>query len=325
MYFISILLLLGSMVHAQQTLVIRGKVQDYNGSGKLFLGTGNIYVNPVLDEEGNFEVTTHSPAIPTPIQFYNVTPKGKIINSTPLIWVTQDTVALELHWPSKSFTVSHPLPEQALSQQLEGLQSKERYALLQQNAHTWPALYFTDIEKGNLPLEKLQSLIEQIPQAHRSAYFAQSILSYAESKKRVPVKIGKPVEDFTLPNSDGDMVHVLKAAPEKPTVIGVFSSGCSYSIASIDLMRQFEAKNEGRVHLVTVWNDPTPLSWQTTFAEKKAAITWTNLLDQHNFAYNYLGAKGWPYYFVIDKNGMLTDIFTGYSKRTAKRLRALLQ
>jgi hypothetical protein len=129
-------------------------------------------------------------------------------------------------------------------------------------------------EKRTFALRRLAKLDGSNTGSAPKGLFGTKYAQFRKKQKVAPLKNGTRVEDFALPNAQGRMVQVLQGAPEKPTLMGVFSSGCSYSMASMDVMCQFEAKTEGRVQLIMVWNAPTHLSRQTTYANEKAANTW---------------------------------------------------
>lgn len=77
--------------------------------------------------------------------------------------------------------------------------------------------------------------------------------------------------------------------------------------------------------MITIWEDASKEMWLNAHQEKKKNITWTNLWDEFGFASTYLNKKMWPTFYVISADGVLTDKFKGYNKKTARKLKELVK
>lgn len=172
--------------------------------------------------------------------------------------------------------------------------------------------------------QDLLKFLDELKEPFISSPYFLKTQSYSIAKSREPVKIGRLVEDFALPDKTGDLQSVLKNK-DKTKLVALFSSGCSYSIASIDLLALLNALNTDKIEIISIWHDPDEHSWIHMHADKKEKINWINLLDQYGFTSTYFDNEISPEFFVIDLDGVLVDKFNGYNEKTANKLRALLQ
>tara|TARA_R110002012_G_C11359758_1_gene580713 strand:- start:53 stop:490 length:438 start_codon:yes stop_codon:yes gene_type:complete len=142
--------------------------------------------------------------------------------------------------------------------------------------------------------------------------------------KREPLKKGRTVENFKLPNKNGEYINAVNI-DNKPQVIALFSSGCAYSIASINLLEQLTEFNNNKIEIVSIWDDKSRDIWLNSYQDEKSKITWTNLWDEYGFAKTYLDRTMWPTFYVINEKGELAQILKGYDKKTARELKKLVK
>jgi hypothetical protein len=150
--------------------------------------------------------------------------------------------------------------------------------------------------------------------------------SQTDKIKTHEVRKGEKLEDFNLPNINGKSYPVLTSS-NKTKLIAFFSSSCGYSIASIGLLESVEIynqKNDDRLEIITIWVSDTKDRWINSHRAEKDRITWVNLWDEFGNAEKYFQNEIRPRYYVVNQDGVLTDKFRGYNKRTAKKLRKLL-
>lgn len=242
----------------------------------------------------------------------------------PMIWFDTDTVSIRLDWRNKAYHSSNPMPFQEISETIEAMKEKERIAYLLSNPNNIPSLYFAERFKEKIDLEDLQQFSREINEDLSNTQYAKRIAQYVEAKNRGTVKKGQVVQDFTLPDANGEQVPVISMS-ENPKVIALFSSGCIYSIASIGLLEKLRDSNQKGYDIISLWEDPSKEIWLTDRAEEKEKITWTNLWDEYGFAAAYLNRSITPTFYVVNEAGELTHVIKGYKQKTLDKLREIVK
>jgi hypothetical protein len=103
------------------------------------------------------------------------------------------------------------------------------------------------------------------------------------------------------------------------------SSGCSFSLASLNMLEKLNDLNHDKIEIISIWGDNSKDVWLNAHPDLKEKITWTNLWDELEFAYSYLNTNMWPTFYIINEEGEVVDIIRGYNKKTEKRLRKFIQ
>jgi cytochrome oxidase Cu insertion factor (SCO1/SenC/PrrC family) len=323
-FLISILCTLLYQVQAQKTATIHGQINHYNSSELIYLGMGENLFPLKLSTENTFALTGSIQETPSFLYLANISKRGKIEQQTPLIWFEDDSVKISIDWVNKSFQLQNSLPFQATSEKIETLKGKAKTDYILTNPNTFAGIYFAYTQRKNISLTNLERFSQQITKEYENAVYVKRIENYIAAKRREAIKKGNPVENFTLPDKQGNQVSVISPTNQR-RLISLFSSGCSYSIASISLLEQLAQLNKNNIELITIWDDPTRDTWLTLQQDKKEKITWTNLWDEFGFASTYLNRTMWPTFYVINEQGELTEIIKGYNKSTAKRLKQLVE
>ena len=319
--FLTILLFLVTALNAQISVNIKGQIINTNNSKLLFIRNdeGLIPIKSVSD--GTFILDLKCYHLPSFITLNGVSKRGKIIQYFPKIWFASDSVKIIFDFENKSFQTHDRTNFQDLSEKIEALGKKKRLKFLIENFNKIPSLYFIEYEKHNFALNDLRRIYQGVQSQYGNLIYVQRLGGYIEAKSKPRVKIGSKVEDFKLPNKSGDYQSVLTNT-SKQKLIAILSSGCQYSIASIPLLEQFykiSKEQNKNIELITIWSDE---SYQSDSTDK---IIWLDLLDEYGFASTYFNRNMWPAFYVISNEHVLIDKFSGYGKKTAKRLERLLQ
>jgi hypothetical protein len=238
--------------------------------------------------------------------------------------VDETGATIQLNAKAGTFGVSPRHPYQDASEQIESLKGKARTEYLQQQPNSLPGLYFIDKQKTDISPAVLQKMLSAADESYQSSVYGKRIEQYIAAKGRGPVKQGKPVMDFDLPDKQGNAQPVIGEAP-RTKLIALMSSGCMYSIASIPLLEQIHQQSQGKLDIVTIWTDKSKDTWQQTYADKKSAIVWTDLWDAYGFADTYLDKTVSPSFYIVQPDGTLSDEIKGVGKAAVKKLRALVQ
>lgn len=311
-------------VYAQSTVNISGKIDNTNPEELIYLGLDGALLKLKILEDGTFSVDGNVDQNPSFFYFAKISKRGKIENQTPRIWFETDRIKVNLDWSGKSFQMENLMPFQSTSEKIEALKESQRIDFILSNPTSVPSLFFADKHKEIMSVSDLEKLFTSIDEEYKNSIYVKRIETYVSAKKRNPLTKGKKVEDFKLPNKDGQFVSVVNDG-NKSRLIALLSSGCSYSIASINLLEQVAELNNDKIEMITIWDDPTREVWLNTNKDKKEKITWTNLWDEYGFASTYLNRTMWPIFYVVNEEGVLTEIIKGYDEKTAKKLRTLLE
>ena len=313
-----------SEVQAQRTINFSGKIDNFKASEQTYLGIdGNLLDLKILDG-GTFSVDAVIQQNPTFFYFAKISKRGKIERLSPRIWFENDSVQVNLDWSNKSFQLEKLMPYQSFSELLEASKGKKQVRLLLNKPNEVPSLYFADKNKEEIAISDLEKFYQSLNKENKEHIYTKRLESYLSAKRRAPLKKGKRVENFKLPNESGKYSDVVNKNG-KPQVIALFSSGCAYSIASISLLEQLSELNKDKMEIVTIWDDQSKSTWLNSYKDEKSKITWTNLWDEYGFAKTYLNRTMWPTFYVINENGELTQVLKGYDKKTAKALKELIE
>jgi thiol-disulfide isomerase/thioredoxin len=311
-------------VQAQKTINVSGQIENSNSAELIYLGFDGDLIRLNLSSSGGFSVDARIQQSPSFFYFANISKQGKIQQKTPLIWFEKDSLKIILDWSDKSFQMQGSMSFQPTSEKMEALSEKEQIDFALNNPNSIPGLYFVSKNKEKISIHDLEKFSQEVNNEFKNSIDLKRIEYYVTAKKRKTLIKGNTVEDFKLPDKDGELVSVINTSNKKK-LIGFFSSGCSYSIASISLLEQLANLNNNKIEMITIWDDQTKDTWLNDNQEKKSKITWTNLWDEYGFATTYLNRTMWPIFYVINEDGELNDVIKGYSKNTAEKLKKLVE
>jgi hypothetical protein len=91
-------------------------------------------------------------------------------------------------------------------------------------------------------------------------------------------------------------------------------TGCRGCILALPELKKLDDELGHKVQIVSLWRDPSKNTWLNGQAEHKSQITWTNVWDPNAFASSLFDIKMWPSYVLIDPEGRVKSIWTGYKK-----------
>ncbi|UJP65107.1 thioredoxin domain-containing protein [Mongoliitalea daihaiensis] len=309
---------------AQKNVNFSGEIKNFNSAELIYLGLDGFLLPLKVVENGTFSVNGNIPQTPSFVYLAKISKRGKIEKQTPLIWFEGDSLNLTLDWVDKSFEVLDFSPFQSISEHIETLEGKSQIEFILKNPNSIPSLYFAEMNKENMSISDLKIFSQEVSEENKQTIYYKRIENYLSAKNRKALKKGQKVEDFKLPNKEGKQVSVINGNTNK-RIISLFSSGCVFSIASIDILEQLSEMNNDNIELITIWEDPTKETWLNAYQDNKEKITWTNLWDEYGFASTYLNRTMWPMFYVINEEGQLTEIIKGYNKKSAKKLKKIVE
>jgi len=309
---------------AQQPVNFSGQIKNAKPDETIYLVLDGVLVHLQVLENGTFSTNTSIQELPSFYYLANITKNGKIEQQTPRIWFDKNSVDININWADKTFQPQEKMFYQSISEKIESLKTNVQNEFILNHTVNIPILYFVNKNKESISISDLDLFTQKVDETYKSSVYFKRIENYLMAKKRKPLKVGDKVEDFSLPDKDGNQVSVINSN-NKTKLITIFSSGCSYSVSSIDMLEQISKMNNGKIEIITIWADDIKDTWITEHADIKNKISWTNIWDEYKFASTYFNNTSWPTFYVVDAQGKLVDQFKNYSQKTANKLKALVE
>jgi peroxiredoxin len=324
LFFTLTLCLSLNQIQAQNTVNFTGQIKNTNPEELIYLGLEGSLLPLKIMEDGTFSVDQDIEQSPSFFYFAKISKRGKIERQTPQIWFENKRIVVSVNWADKSFQMGNLMTFQPTSERIEASKSNDQIDLILKNPNEMPSLYFADKLKEKFSSSELEKYYKSLNNENKNSIYAKRIENYLLAIKREPLKKGSTVENFKLPNKNGEHINVVNV-DNKPQVIALFSSGCAYSITSIKLLEQLTELNNNKIEIVSIWDDQSRDTWLNSYQDEKSKITWTNLWDEYGFAKTYLDRTMWPTFYVINEKGDLAQILKGYDKKTARELKKLVK
>ncbi len=309
---------------AQQPVNFKGQIKNTKADEVIYLVLDGVLIRLQVLEDGTFSTNTSIQELPSFYSLANIAKNGKIEQQTPRIWFNKDSIDISINWADKTFQPQEKMPYQSLSEKIESLKTDAQNEFILNHTVNIPILYFVNKNKKSISIADLDLFTQKVDDTYKSSFYFKRLENYLWAKKRKLLKVGEKVEDFSLPDKDGNQVSVINSN-NKTKLITIFSSGCSYSIASISMLEKISKMNTGKIEIITIWADDIRDTWLTEHADKKSNMSWTNLWDEHKFASTYFNNTSWPTFYVVDAQGKLVDQFKSYNQKTANKLKALVE
>lgn len=315
------LLLLGltlGTASAQNTLTIHGNVK--NKVHDLYFGDGSKLIMLDINEKGDFTITLNASGKFIPANFTSITPKYKLIQHTPTLWIEKNcTIDLDLSTQPATYTVSHKILFQALSEKIEHANKKQKIKLIEENPNQIPALYFLDEQKSRYKTKQVEHIASLIHDSSMQTNYAQRIRAYCDAKQKEDIKKGKTIENFTLPDKENAPIELLENN-QQISIVSFLSSGCGYCILSIKELAKLHNQYGSKGNFVSVFLDDSYETWQLYKAEEKSKITWTNLWDEMGYANTYFDINTYPTFYIIDANHRVIEILKGINAKNINKI-----
>lgn len=309
---------------AQSAVYFRGQLTANRPTEPLYLAYEESLVPLKISTDGTFFLEGFVQQKPSFFRLATVSKQGKILPQTPYLWFDQDTVDFLWNGALGSVALMSELSIQSESEKIEALPENERIAGVIQQPNSHPSLYFADLYKEKIPILSLESMVQQVKEPFQNSIYFKRIEAFLQAQKLTPFQKGKSIETILLPNRAGERVPVFQANGQKQ-VLAVFSSGCSWSVASIDLLHQLTQKYPQKLKVSSIWIDFSQHVWLNAYQKQKSKITWTDLWDEHGLAAAYFRITQTPTFYLLRDDGVVEDILYNYNQKTANKLKKWLE
>jgi thiol-disulfide isomerase/thioredoxin len=237
---------------------------------------------------------------------------GRITRFTPKIWfgTASQEVSLDLSQEPASLSITSPYSHQQLSEQIDKASKKERLKLITSNINTLPALFFLHQSRGEYSEKEIRNALAGLDETMPDNPHLLKIQSYLKAKQLDKPKKGSSFVELELMNTNA-VQEKLSAQNDTPTVLAFMATGCPYSVNAMEPIAGLQQQYKDKVRIITIWGDPNFDIFAKQETEKKAAINWQNLWDQHGFAETYFGIDETPTYMFVSPEGIIQDRFVG--------------
>ena len=134
------------------------------------------------------------------------------------------------------------------------------------------------------------------------------------------VKVGDSFPSFKIPTLDG---KVLDTAQLKGKVVYVdfWASWCTTCKKSFPVLSELNDELKSKGILVVGINTDEDVKLAHKFLEK-TPVNFLNVSDRSQKVVNYFQPKGFPYAYIIDKNGVVQAVKAGFAGK--EKTKALL-
>jgi thiol-disulfide isomerase/thioredoxin len=126
--------------------------------------------------------------------------------------------------------------------------------------------------------------------------------------KEYPPKIGETLEDFSLSDTDGNLVS-LAGFSGKPMVINFWATWCKPCVNEMPLLNDIAQEHPNDLQVIGI-NVEEDLSSVNLFLEK-LAIQFPVLLDSDGKVADQFQINGYPTTLFVDADGVLREIKIG--------------
>lgn len=193
-------------------------------------------------------------------------------------------------------------------------------ATFQPSLVTIKELYFL---RNDLTTDSLKILFNRFPTSLKKTKYGDVIKQYILTDD---LKVGTHATDIIGKGFSNKEVK-LSDYKNKVVLLDFWASWCGPCRASNkDLTELFQKYNRNGFEIISFSIDTNLDDWET--ASNKDSITWTNISDLKGLYSKQAASykiRAIPKSFLIDKNGVIVQIFTGYDKDAKALLESKIQ
>jgi hypothetical protein len=324
--FTLLLALSFSIVQAQTTVNIKGKINNFTPNESIYLGLDGYSLPLEVSETGEFSFDQEVYQTPSYYFLWKIAKRGKMDYITPILWFENAEEQIILNWADKTFERKNTLNFQAISEKMESLGGKNRLDFALDNPNSFASLHFVSNhfkfnngKPNQTEIRKLEKYIAQTDEHFKESNYFKKIESFLAAKNNIAPKKAEAVKDFNLINKQGINASVMNQT-NKNQVIALLSSDCYYSLSSLNFLAELSVKQQGTTAITTIWVDNDEGTWLNSEKERKEKIVGNNHWDQFGYARAYLNVDTYPTFLFVNQEGKLTKRITGFNKKKAKKI-----
>lgn len=167
-----------------------------------------------------------------------------------------------------------------------------------------------DKYKAEFSREELGKALELIPS---DSWYRGEIVTYLALSETTLAKIGQKAPDFSLESMSGEQ-FTLSNNLGRYSLLEFSITGCKFCLDALPELKKLQDQFGDQIQIVSIWKDRKKDSWLNVLKEEKSQITWTNAWDPNGMASGLYDIGLWPSYALIDPEGKIKAIWSGYKK-----------
>lgn len=163
--------------------------------------------------------------------------------------------------------------------------------------------------------EDLKSMYVSLDDSIKNSHIGRAIYGYLYSGS--PIKIGDKFPDTEFYDLDGNL-HKMSEFQGKWCLVDFWNSGCGYSIRSLPELRELKEKYPDKLEFISLSIDSDRIWHQSSEELHLTGNNWNEGKEDYGI-YRRLGLNGFPYFLVVTPDGIIKDIWFGFSPGSMKR------
>lgn len=164
--------------------------------------------------------------------------------------------------------------------------------------------------KNDFYREELMEALELLPS---DSWYHGEIVTYLTLSESTLAKIGQKAPDFSLESLSGSN-FTLSDQVGKYSLLEFSFTGCKGCMLALPELKKLQEQLGDQIQIVSIWKDKKKDTWLNVLKEDKSQITWTSLWDPNGLASALFEIDLWPTYALIDPDGNVKSIWSGYKK-----------
>ena len=179
-----------------------------------------------------------------------------------------------------------------------------------------PNSYYSIIEiyynRQNIKKSKIKKIYNKLDEELKNSKFGINLKTYLNIKK--VLKEGDYLEDFKAKDSS-NVFHYLSEYQGKYILLDFIQTSCQYCVASNAELKIIFNEYKNSLQIITFSGDSEEQVWRDGLKEHE--INWVSLWngeDTNGKIFQKYGSFGTPNFFLIDPNGKIIKIISGYGE-----------
>ena len=166
--------------------------------------------------------------------------------------------------------------------------------------------------------DELLSLYNKLDNEHKESHYGKSFKTYLDLGKII--EVGDMFYDFEAKGNDGKM-HKLSEIKDKYILLDFNETYCGPCIASVSELKNIVVEYKTNLEVVSFCADKPENIWLRGLLRDEPS--WLSLWDgngtQGPTTIKY-GSLGFPTFILIDRNGKIVNILSGYGKGDIEKM-----
>ena len=182
---------------------------------------------------------------------------------------------------------------------------------IKSHINTYPGIINLGYLKKSMPKDSVKALYDQLNEEIKNSKYAKVIEVYLNEKIS---EIGDTYHDFEAIDKNGDTI-IFSNLIGKYILLDFTAAYCGPCILSAEELRLIDKTYSDYLKIVSFSGDTKKDIWLNSL--KRDSVTWLSLWDgkgTYSETYIKYGIQGFPTFVLIDPNGKIIDLWSGYGK-----------